>query len=113
MSPNYKQIYFEKDPRRTLLNSARSNAKKKGIEFNIILEDIVLPELCPFFNFPLTCIRGEGRIPSNYSIDRIDSSKGYIKGNIQIISNLANVMKNNATIFQLKIFARSILRRYR
>lgn len=39
------------------------------------------------------------------SVDRIDSGKGYIKGNVWVISRKANVMKNNATFKELKEFA--------
>jgi hypothetical protein len=42
----------------------------------------------------------------NTSIDRINPKLGYVEGNIQIISHKANRMKSNASVEELKLFAR-------
>jgi hypothetical protein len=76
-----------------ILNRAKSRANKNKIDFNLTIEDIVIPEKCPIFQKSFIY----GHHDWAPSIDRIISKKGYIKGNIIIISNKANIIKNNAT----------------
>ena len=49
--------------------------------------------LCPYSGVQMTFKRGEGRIGTNASIDRFDSSLGYIPGNVVFCTNLTNSMK--------------------
>ena len=41
----------------------------------------------------------------SYSLDRIDSSRGYVKGNIWAISLRANRIKNDSTVEELRLIA--------
>ena len=91
--PLSQQQNASRTQQRRLYDSAKSRATKKGREFNIELEDIVIPETCPVFGAPLT----------EPSIDRLDSSKGYVKGNIRVISLRANLLKNDATVEELTL----------
>ena len=43
----------------------------------------------------MTTITGEGQVNTNISIDRIDSSVGYVKGNMQFVCRIINIMKTN------------------
>lgn len=88
-----------------LLSAARRRAKVKGLAFNLTIEDIVVPLLCPALGIP---IRREAEkwaddVPT---LDRIDSSKGYVKGNVMVISKRANFLKNDASVEEV----RSLLR---
>lgn len=69
----------------------------------------IAPDKCPVFGMPFVG-RGFGFSPWSPSIDKIDPKLGYVRGNIQIISMLANCMKRNATPDQLEQFARWVLR---
>jgi hypothetical protein len=99
-----------------LWTSSRSRAKEDKLEHTISVSDIVLPKLCPYLGVPLDyrhpILRGSRRSFNSPSLDRIDNTKGYIPGNVQVISDLANRMKQDATIEQLIAFAHGVLRRH-
>jgi hypothetical protein len=69
------------------------------------VDDIVIPERCPLLDIPLSTDPKDKDEPNYYTGDRIDSSKGMVKGNIQVISLRANKMKNKATELELLTFA--------
>ena len=95
--PEYKEI----------IRRLKQSAKKRGIEFNLTTTDldyIGFPLICPILEIPLKWHRGEPQDDS-YSFDRIDSSKGYCRDNIQIMSVKANRAKNNLTLEELKKFS--------
>lgn len=104
---NYTLAHYEKH----VVNKARTRARKKGVDFNLTESDIVIPKNCPILKVPLV-VGNKGSYKYSPSLDRIDNSKGYIKGNIQIISSLANTMKNEASFEELKLFAKYILKNY-
>jgi len=93
------------NPVRVLWLSAKHRALQKGLDFTIEMEDIVIPEYCPVLGTPMSKTSERRHNPS---IDRLDSTKGYTKENIRIISYLANTMKNNATKEELLAFAKNI-----
>jgi len=65
-----------------ILIKAKATARDRGHEFNITLDDINIPEFCPYLGTRLTHSLGSGQLPTNSSIDRIDNSKGYVPGNV-------------------------------
>lgn len=87
-----------------LLSDAKYRAKQKGIEFDIELSDIIIPPVCPILLVPLIPNKIKCG-PNSPSLDRIDPNKGYVKGNIQVISHKANSMKQNASDIDLVLFA--------
>lgn len=112
----YQQREYYKIPEnraKKLLSKTKARALKDGIPFEITVEDIVIPTHCPYLGMELTHDLGKGFLDSNSSIDRIIPEKGYVKGNVQVISRLANQMKNSATKEQLLTFAHSIIEQHR
>ena len=82
-----------------LCRQARKNARNNDRECTITPADIEIPEKCPILGVTLT--RNFGKtLRNSYSIDRVDNTKGYVPGNVKIISWWANYLKSNLTAEQ-------------
>jgi hypothetical protein len=120
MSREYHQAYYKKNKKKInkqskqyrenrkindregyMLTQLRNHAKDRRKEFNLTIEDIVIPDICPILHIPIDRT-AKGPHPNSPAIDRIDNSKGYLKGNVCIISAKANMLKSNLTIIQLE-----------
>lgn len=90
-----------------------SKCRREGIEFGFAGPHefaaylrSVAPAACPVFGTPF-----DKRVKRlNASVDRINPQLGYTRGNIQVISFLANAMKRDASTEQLRAFAEWVLR---
>ena len=75
------------DPFKLKLRIYRSNAKKKGIPFEVTLKEMTnfLQSRCVYCGEQST------------GIDKIDNKGGYVKGNMEPCCMICNHMKNNLT----------------
>lgn len=91
----------------SILSKSRRAAPKRGFEFSIGLQDLLpLPEMCPLLGLKL-CYTGD-KSDSSPSLDRKDSSRGYVPGNVWVVSNRANFLKSNATLGELELLTSNL-----
>lgn len=99
-----RRKYTAAHPEQRLWSTAKHRAKKNGVSFTIVASDIRIPKVCPVLGIELSA--GTGRMcAASPSIDRFDSSKGYVLGNVAVISWRANCIKHNATPAELRAVA--------
>lgn len=103
---------IQENPLKILLYSVRDTSKSHKKEFNLTHEYLL--ELwksqngrCHYSNFPMKCTTGN-KSPEQVSIDRIDSSKGYIQGNIALCCLSINFAKNSFSEQDLRLFLKNI-----
>ena len=94
------QRCYYKNLKRQMVSNAKHRAKRKQLPFDLIADDIEIPTHCPVLGMEL--IWGEGLRDESPSLDRIIPRLGYVKSNVAVISNIANKLKNNATLEQLE-----------
>ena len=101
--------YRHSQPILRMMHSVRKSAKRRGLGVDLCANDLLpLPKVCPILGIELDYTYGSkyGRAQRNSpSVDRIDSSKGYVKGNVQVISMRANTLKSDSTIPELLALA--------
>lgn len=103
----YNRQYANENIARKMLHAAKSRTVEKNLpRCDLSIEDIeyLIPEFCPILGMRLK--RGIGTTcPESPTLDRIIPELGYTKGNIQVISSKANIMKSNASNEELLRFA--------
>jgi hypothetical protein len=81
----------------TTLSGCKRRAKQRAVPFDLAPEDLLpLPEFCPVFGVRLVY----GGIHGNRNRASLDCKvpkRGYVKGNIAIISVRANLIKQDCT----------------
>lgn len=107
----YDRKYISNNPQRRLITRLLSQTKvrhtERGFkdEYDLDKEflETLVTERCCILGIKLVYYSKSGKKESNSaSLDRIDNSKGYIKGNVRFISWRANSLKSDATIEELE-----------
>lgn len=100
----YGKAFVDKDNRqeaiyhliRSKFRSKKYNAISSGHKWNVDFGDIEFPRRCPILDIELD-YWADSRQENSVSFDRIDNSKGYVTGNVIIVSWRANRIKNDGT----------------
>lgn len=87
-----------------MVRAAKARASRAGVPFALEAKDIIIPQLCPVLGIPLLVGQSQATDQSP-SLDRVVPLLGYVKGNVLVISNRANRIKNNASIHELRTVA--------
>ena len=93
-----KKKWYEKYPLKYVFGFLKQNAKRRGIEFRLSLEEF--KDFCEETNY----LELRGQTKESLSIDRKDPREGYHRKNIQVLTLSENSSKG-ATIpeeFQIK-----------
>jgi hypothetical protein len=97
----YERALRLKNRARTMVGKARERAKRKQLPFDLRPEDIEpLPDRCPVFGFELDYERTTAGHNSP-TLDRVVNDKGYVAGNVIVVSKKANTMKSNGSVEDL------------
>ena len=91
------------NPAYRMYHGAKQRAKKSNLPFDLDQSYIqsIIPTRCPVLGIELK--NGNKVFHDNsLSLDKIIPSKGYVKGNVCVISDRANRLKRDATLDELK-----------
>lgn len=88
-----------------LCGNAKLRASKRGLPFDLTpeyIESIMPPQMvCPVLGITMERNRGRSRANSP-TLDRIAPDRGYVMGNVIVISHRANSIKSDATAQEIE-----------
>lgn len=98
----YNASWARRNREYVMWKSSKRSAKKYNVPHTITKEDIIIPGICPVLGIPIVSGTEKSKNRDNSpSLDRIIPRLGYVKENIQVISDKANRGKNNLTLYEL------------
>lgn len=106
----YTYKYRAASPRNFLMGLAKKKRERRDLTVDYLFDLYNKQQgLCAVSGRVMTYIAGEGRVPTNMSIDRINSNIGYVEGNIQLACVQANKMKMELTREELYSWCKDII----
>lgn len=101
-----------------IVRTSKQQATRRKIKDHEINVDFLIEMynkqngLCSVSKIKMTHIAGKGKVITNASIDRIDSSKGYTKENVRLVCLGINLLKMDATEEEFQNFLKQIVLNY-
>jgi hypothetical protein len=89
---------------REKFRSKKAQALSKGIDWTVSFGELEWPEKCPILGIELDYFL-ERLAENSPSFDRIDPSRGYVAGNVRVVSWRANRIKNDGSANEHRLIA--------
>ena len=93
----------------------KSNAEERELEFFLSLQDVrkLLSKKCCYYTGTLMDDephKGDSINPARRTIDRVDSSKGYVQGNVVACCHRINQLKSNGSLKDFKAIIKGTMK---
>jgi hypothetical protein len=93
----YQKSWRQRNYWRNRLNTLRAKCVSQGLEFDLEVSALVIPDVCPALGIALD-FSDRDHTPS---LDRVEPKGGYTKDNVRVISGRANRIKSDASCEEL------------
>jgi len=101
--------YYREHKAAQMIRNLKVRIKRKNLPCDLEVTDIIIPDYCPVLGIKLNFDKKtKGPYPDSPSIDRIFPELGYVKGNIRVISNRANTLKNNMSLAEAELILKDL-----
>tara|TARA_R110002051_G_scaffold215376_1_gene279879 strand:- start:8592 stop:9008 length:417 start_codon:yes stop_codon:yes gene_type:complete len=89
-----------RDYKLKMLSKSKDKARRRNVFFDLTLDDINVGKKCPILG--TTFKVGKENWGDSPSLERIDKNRGYEPDNVIVVCMMANLIKNQATPYQIK-----------
>jgi hypothetical protein len=99
------RAFYAKTKTRQMVRAAKWRAQCSGVPFDITEHDVAIPMFCPVLGIHIEQASGRQN-PNSPSLDKIIPERGYVRGNVRVVSARANTLKRDGTLEEFKAIVR-------